>query len=156
VPGAGIGVLGRFFVPQGLWNDLFVGIGRFAGSIGRGSISTALATVVVAGLGLASCSSGPSSTGYVSGGVRLLAGPPAPHTYLLDHQAGTIVVERDGQTVGHTVEVTGHSFRVSVPQGEYLLSARVSGYRCLGENISVQANREVTAEVSCSSVIPYG
>jgi hypothetical protein len=132
------------------------GEGGSACSPSRGSLWAVLATAVVAGLGLASCTAEPSANGQVSGGIRLLAGPPPPHIYLLDHQAGTAVVERDGQTVGHAVEVTGHAFRVSVPQGKYVLSARVPGYRCLGEKISVWANREVTAEVSCSSIVPYG
>ena len=130
---------------------------QVASSVGRRWVWAPLITAVVAGgLGLASCSSQPSSNGQLSGGIRLLSGVPPPHTFLLDHQAGTAVVEREGQTVGQAVVATGHSFSFSLPEGNYVLTARVSGFQCLSDKVSVQAHRPATGEVTCSSIIPVG
>jgi hypothetical protein len=106
----------------------------------------------MAGLGIAACST-QSSTGNVSGGIRVLIGADdgQPSNYLSDHQAGTVIVDRQGRVVITRKVGADHAFDFSLPVGTYTVTASVPENPCVGEVASVKAAHTATVEVSCSN-----
>jgi hypothetical protein len=107
-----------------------------------------LAAVVFAIVAASGCSV-QSSTGAVSGGIRLEGGAGQSPSYLEEHQAGTVIVQQKSKTVSSVREDLGHGFTVSLPAGKYHVSADVPGNTCQPLPVEVEASRSVNIEVTC-------
>jgi hypothetical protein len=119
----------------------------------RGRVPAALATVLIEGLAVFGCNAQPSS-GRVTGGIRLASGPYAPHTFRLDHQAGTIIVRHDGRMVRRSAVTAGHAFGFTLPLGGYSLTAQVGMYACPTYTVRVTSEQPASMEVICSARLP--
>lgn len=115
--------------------------------------------LLVVGVGLAACSSGPPPQGTVTGGIRLEAGTVSLHelkSYRFEHQAGTVLISRSGRQIKSMQVADGHDFRTSLSPGSYSVTAKVSGFGCDPIPASISSNRTIEVEVVCGSSIPIG
>ena len=119
----------------------------------QGWVLRAAAAIVIGGVAICGCSAQPTS-GRLTGGIRLEGGPYEPHTFAVDHQAGTVIVKRQGHTVRQVEVAAGHAFDLSLPPGSYTVTARVAIYACPNYARPVKAQRSVSLEVTCGSTFP--